>query len=346
MRSGPRSPWPLLWPFSLVYGAGAHLRARAYETGILRQRRLDGVVISVGNLTVGGTGKTPMVLWIAQRLLAEGKRVGILTRGYKGESVARTSPGANATSGERESTSDEVRLLEARLGEQVAFGVGADRFASGQRLAKQGVNWFVLDDGFQHLRLARDVDIVLIDATNPFGGGRLLPAGRLREPRGALARADIVVITRSERSPAIEAAVRRDSDAPIFYARPRLEAVRVWRGEYPGEEDRDARSRKLFAFCGIGNPGAFVSDLRQWGFDIVGHRFFPDHHRFAPEDASQIENEARAAGADGVICTEKDIFNLEGAAWKSFEVRYCSISMQIDNQEEFWRTIAQKAPPQ
>jgi len=333
----------LLWPFSLAYGAAAHLRARAYQTGILRQRRLEGAVISVGNLTVGGTGKTPMVLWIAQRLLAEGKRVGILTRGYKGESVAGTSSGASPISDEGESTSDEVRLLKARLGGQVAFGVGADRFANGQRLAKQGVNWFVLDDGFQHLQLARDVDIVLIDATNPFGGGKLLPAGRLREPRGALARADIVVITRSERSPAIEAAVRRDSEAPIFYARPRLDAVRVWRGEYPGEDDADARAKKLFAFCGIGNRAAFVSDLRQWGMQIVGHRFFPDHHRFAPEDAAQIESEARAAGADGVICTEKDIFNLGGERCTSFEVRYCTISMQIDNESEFWRAVAQKA---
>lgn len=336
----------LLWPFSLVYGAGAHLRAHAYETGILRQRRLDGIVISVGNLTVGGTGKTPMVVWIAQRLLAEGKRVGILTRGYKGASAAAPALGSSPTLTEGESTSDEVRLLKARLAEQVAFGVGADRFANGRRMAKQGVNWFVLDDGFQHLQLARDVDIVLIDATNPFGGGELLPAGRLREPRSALARADIVVITRSERSPAIEAAVRRDSDAPIFYARPRLDAVRVWRGEYPGKEDSGARAKKLFAVCGIGNPGAFVSDLRQWGFEIVGHRFFPDHHRCTPQDVAQIENEARAAGADGVICTEKDIFNLAGASRKSFEVRYCSISMQIDNESEFWRAIAQKALPQ
>jgi tetraacyldisaccharide 4'-kinase len=340
VRLGP----PFLWPLSLVYGGAAHLRARAYQTGILRQRRLDGVVISVGNLTVGGTGKTPMVLWIAQRLLAEGKRVGILTRGYRGESVPPLSPGSRSASAKGEWTSDEVRLLKARLGEQIAFGVGLDRFANGQRLAKQGVNWFVLDDGFQHLQLARDVDVVLIDATNPFGGGKLLPAGRLREPRSALGRADIVVITRSDRSPAIEAAVRRDSDAPIFYARTRLDAVRVWRGEYPGEEDWEARSKKLFAFCGIGNPAAFVVDLRQWGLQIVGQRFFPDHHRFTSRDVAQIEAEGRAAGADGVICTEKDIFNLGGTSWSSFGVRYCSISMQIDEESEFWRAMSLKAP--
>jgi len=173
----------VLWPLTLPYGAGVHLRARAYRKGILRQRRLGGMVISVGNLTTGGTGKTPMVIWIAQRLLVEGKSTGILTRGYRGEGNASAL------------TSDEVRLMQARLGDRVAFGVGADRFAGGSELAKRGVESFVLDDGFQHLQLARDADIVLIDAMNPFGGGHLLPAGRLREPPSALSRADIVVIT-------------------------------------------------------------------------------------------------------------------------------------------------------
>lgn len=331
----------LLWPLSLPYGAVAHLRARAYQTGIFRQRRLDGVVISVGNLTVGGTGKTPMVLWIAQRLLAGGKRVGILTRGYRGKPAAANSSRSAAMAGE--STSDEVRLLAKRLGEAVAFGVGSDRFANGQRLANQGVTWFILDDGFQHLQLARDVNIVLVDATSPFGGGRLLPAGRLREPRTALSRADIVVITRSDHAPAVEAAVRRDSDAPIFYARPKLDAIRVWRGQYPGEEDAGGRSKRLFAFCGIGNPNAFVADLRKWGFQVAGQKFFPDHHRYAPEDVAEIEGEARAIGSDGVICTEKDVFNLGSASWEQFDVRYCSISMQIDDDEKFWRTITVKA---
>lgn len=328
----------LLWPLSVSYGAIAHLRARAYRAGVLRQRRLDGVVISVGNLTVGGTGKTPMVLRIAERLVGEGKRIGILTRGYRGgeSSSADSGPGAI------ESTSDEVQLLKARLGPQVAFGVGANRFERGRELAKQGIDWFVLDDGFQHMQLARDVDIALIDATNPFGGGRVLPAGRLREPRTALSRADIIVITRSDHAPAIEAAVRRDSDAPIFYAAPQPGAVRVLRREYPGEEDAEARSKKLFAFCGIGNPNAFVADLRTWGFHVVGQRFFPDHHRYAPADISKIESDALDAKADGVICTEKDVFNLGGASRNSHEICYCPISMQLSDEQEFWRTVMAK----
>jgi tetraacyldisaccharide 4'-kinase len=330
----------LLWPLSVPYGAVAHLRARAYRKGILKQRRLEGVVISVGNLTAGGTGKTPMVLWIAERLLAEGKSVGILTRGYRGKKIA---PGADESVGD-DSTSDEVQLLKSRLGDRVAFGVGADRFECGQELERRGVKWFVLDDGFQHLALARDVDIVLIDATNPFGGGHVLPAGRLREPRTALSRADIIVITRSHHAPAVEAAIQRDSDAPIFYARPELDAVSA--PFHPHLTEQDARQRRLFAFCGIGNPSAFVADLRDWGFQIVGYRFFPDHHRYSAGDIHAIEREAKAVGAEGVICTEKDSFNYTGV-WRSMDLWVCAISMQVDRQDDFWRTLmemAERAP--
>jgi tetraacyldisaccharide 4'-kinase len=326
----------LLRPLSVPYGAVAHLRARAYRKGVLKQRRLDGTVISVGNLTVGGTGKTPMVLRIVGRLLAEGKSVGILTRGYRGKKIAQ---GAGKSGGD-DSTSDEVQLLKARLGDRVAFGVGADRFERGQEIARQGVKWFVLDDGFQHLALARDVDIVLVDATNPFGGGHMLPAGRMREPRTALSRADIIVITRSHHAPAVEAAVRRDSDAPIFYARAEPESVAA--PFHPHLTERDARQRRLFAFCGIGNPSAFVADLRDWGFQIAGHRFFPDHHRYSLSDINAIEREAKAVGAEGVICTEKDSFNYSGV-WRSMDLWVCVISMQVDRQEDFWRTVMEVA---
>lgn len=317
----------LLWPLSVLYGAAAHLRARLYRTGLLRRQRLQGAVISVGNLTTGGTGKTPMVLRIAEHLLAEGKSPGILTRGYRGES------------GPSGATSDEVRLLQARLGPRVQFGVGADRFATGRALATKGVDYFVLDDGFQHLQLARDVDILLIDATNPFGGGHVLPAGRLREPRSALARADIIVITRSDHAPAVEAVIRRDSGAPIFYAAPHLESVRVFHGEYPGEERTDAHAHKCFAFSGIGNPGVFPVDLREWGLVPVGYRIFRDHHKYSANDMNQIAAEATAAGADALMCTEKDIFNLAGVPLPALDLYYCRIVLQIANESQFWRSL-------
>ncbi|HUO33438.1 MAG TPA: tetraacyldisaccharide 4'-kinase [Candidatus Acidoferrum sp.] len=329
----------ILWPLSLPYGGLAHLRARAYRKGIFKQHRLDGIVVSVGNLTVGGTGKTPMVLWLAQNLAAEGKRVGILTRGYQGQA----SPDGDAG----KSTSDEVRLLHSRLGNRVAFGVGADRLARGKELAAKGIEWFLLDDGFQHLRLARDADIVLLDATDPFGGGHLLPAGRLREPRTALARADIIVITRSIHSPAVEAAVRRDSAAPVFYARTELEAVLPVPGSVAtSDESRpsapkpfDPHLAKLFAFCGIGNPSAFLHDLREWGFQIVGQRVFPDHHRYSLAEVDALAAAATASRAEGVIFTEKDVFNLSGLAWRLPNAHFCRIRLCLDREEEFWRAL-------
>jgi tetraacyldisaccharide 4'-kinase len=339
----------LLWPLTLPYGAVAHLRARAYRKGILKSQHLDGMVISVGNLTTGGTGKTPMVLWIAERLLAEGKNVGILTRGYRGDKIAAlptnnlqtaaTHAGAKIIS----RTGDEVRLLQSRLGDRVHFGVGANRLEQGRELAKRGVNWFILDDGFQHLQLARDVDIVLVDATNPFSGGRLLPAGHLREPRSALARAGIIVITRSTHAPAIESAIRRDSVAPIYYARPKLDAIHnVTDGQLGGTVAPDALP-KLFAFCGIGNPTAFLDDLRGWGLDIVGHKFFSDHHRYTGHDDQEILRQASEAGASGLICTEKDLYNLHANYYGKLPTFYCSISMQIDNADDFWSSVKSAA---
>src|SRR5215510_12218392 len=182
--------WPLpirilLWPFSRVYGIGSTWRAWLYSQGVLRARKLTAPVVSVGNLTVGGTGKTPMVLWLAERFTAEGKRVAILSRGYRG-------------SGE---TSDEIELMRTKLRDGVVFGVGPDRFAEGRKIeSKRLVDVFLLDDGFQHLALARDLDILLVDSTRPLQRERLLPAGRLREPASAIARADLVVVTRAHQA--------------------------------------------------------------------------------------------------------------------------------------------------
>lgn len=323
--SGTRA---LLWPLSMVYGAVAHFRARAYRTGLRKQRRLDGCVISVGNLTTGGTGKTPMVAWIAERLMKGGKATCILTRGYRGESREGAVD-----------SSDEVKLLRARLGERVAIGVGADRYASGRELARQGIEWFVLDDGFQHLQLARDLDLVLIDATNPFGGGCLLPAGRLREPKSALRRADIIVITRSAHAPAVEAAVRRESSAPIFYAHSRLDAIRSFTDGQMGGAISTAEVGPAFAFCGIGNPGAFLADLRAWGVQVAGHKFFRDHHRYTSRDDEEIMRGAKAAGARALICTEKDLYNLCSKDYGGMPLYFCRISLAIDREDEFWNCV-------
>jgi tetraacyldisaccharide 4'-kinase len=323
-----------LWPFSVLYEAGARLRVRLYRHGLLQRRRLDGTVISVGNLTVGGTGKTPMVIWLAERLIAEGQRPAILKRGYRG----RTRKGEGG-----QPDSDEVALLRMRLGAGAQLGVGKNRYASGRVLERHGAEWFLLDDGFQHLALQRDADIVLVDTSDPFGGGKLLPHGRLREPLSALQRASIVVITRSERAPAVESLVRRNTQAPIFYAQVELQTVLrapALAVEWPLADRSAAR---VFAFCGIGNPRAFFYDLRRWGFTVVGEKTFWDHHRYSPGDLAGLERAAHAVQADAMICTEKDVFNLRDAGTGNLPVYACRVGLQVLDGDRFWGAVKSAA---
>jgi tetraacyldisaccharide 4'-kinase len=332
----------LLWPLSVLYSIVSRVRAWCYARGIFRKRKLPGTVISVGNLTAGGTGKTPMVLWIAERLAGEGRHAAILTRGYRGTSERSAEAGAGANAGSAAPgvpQSDEVALLRDRLVGKVQLGVGADRFKNGELLARHGVEWFVLDDGFQHLRLARDADVVLLDATDPFGGGRTLPSGRLREPVSALRRADAVVVTRSVQSPApaIEGIIRRHTASPIFYAATQLVSVlRVPRLDValPPEDTRRAR---FLAFCGVGNPPAFFGDLRAWGFQIAGERSFADHHVYSAREISDLEKAAAACGADALLCTEKDVWNLRHVQFAALPAYCCRISLQLP--ENFWDTL-------
>jgi tetraacyldisaccharide 4'-kinase len=320
----------LLQPLGLLYGTAMRLRIALYEHGLLRSRRLPGTVISVGNLTVGGTGKTPMVLWIAERLVEEGHHPAILTRGYRGLGQGDASAGA---------PSDEVALLRQRLDGRAQFGVGKDRYKNGLALAKDGAEWFILDDGFQHLELQRDANIVLLDATDPFGGGGVLPAGRLREPRSGLVRADIVIITRTSRAPALETIVRRFTKAPIFYGQTRDDGVLRVPSSPEALPEGERRQYKFFAFCGIGNPVAFFADLKSWGFSVVGQRSFADHHRYSDAEIQELQAAAEAAGANALICTEKDVFNLPASVAAALPIYACRIRLALNDENAFWTAV-------
>ena len=220
------------------------------------------------------------------------------------------------------------------------MSVNADRYEGAQPLLARGVNWFVMDDGFQHLKLERDVNVTLVDATDPFGGG-LLPAGRAREPRSALGRADIVVITRAIRAPGLEAALRRYTDAPFFYA------TTVWDELAPlstgGATASTNGQPRYFAFCGIGNPDAFFSDLRRWsrqlrGF-LVGEMPFRDHHRYSSEDLAAIERAARTSGATALVCTEKDARNLPASVTTGLPLFSCRVRLVPADEEAVYRAI-------
>jgi len=354
-----------LLPFSPLYGVAARLRAGAYRSGVLRSRRLPATVISVGNLTVGGTGKTPFVAWLAEHIERQGCRVAILSRGYRGFGRGSADSTGEILLGAAPGGADEPVLLHARLAGRVPIAVGPNRYLAAQPLLARGVDWFVLDDGFQHLQLRRDVDVVLVDATDPFGGG-LLPAGRAREPRFALRRADILVITRAVRAPGLEAALRRYSTAPIFYATtlwdelvplPVQPPANVQPSNSTGEKalpgvpvppPSSANGQpRFFAFCGIGNPDAFFSDLHLWSGqlrgDVVGEKTFPDHHVYSPQDLLVLEHAARDAGGTALVCTEKDARNLPSPRVSTLPLFACRIRLVPADEQGVLRAILQVA---
>ena len=288
---------------SVGYRAAGLTRDALLAIGLLPIARLPVPVVSVGNLTAGGTGKTPFVAWLARRALSMGRKPGILSRGY-GPSPAGTA------------VSDEGVLLADLLGDAVPQGEDPSRARGGRRLldAHPHLDLLLLDDGFQHRRLFRDRDVVLLDATNPFGFGKLLPRGLLREPRGALARATAVVVTRAERVPrdaidALREALQRLSPTAIFGAarttpRALVDAAGVERPV------ADLAGRSVFAYAGIGNPEQFERTLADAGAAVVGRWFAPDHHEPTPSDVARLAALARAARADRVVVTRKDLVKL------------------------------------
>ena len=313
----------LLYPVSICFGWIVGLRLWLYRSGKLKQRRLNGKVISVGNLTVGGTGKTPMVLWLAERFVAEGKRVAILSRGYRGA----------------DGTSDEIAMLKARLGDKVAFGVGPDRYAEGRRLEERGpVDVFLLDDGFQHLALARDVDVLMLDGSRKLKNEALLPAGMLREPISGCARADVLVVTRKTEREAVEAADAHQH--AIFYAQTRLLGFRLI-GEGGGTPKyvSEMGAGPFFGFCGIGNAEAFWADLQRWHVPIAGTMSFRDHHRYTAGDLHCLQGAADAAGALGFVTTEKDEQNLGDAAGLKLATYAAVIEFVMSSESEFAATL-------
>lgn len=315
----------LLWPFSVIYGAYALARAWLYQNGWLQQKHLRGKVISVGNLTAGGTGKTPMVMWLAEKFLAQGKRVAILSRGYRGSGA----------------TSDEIELMKHRLGDQVTFGVGTNRFAEGQHIeAAKPVDIFLLDDGFQHLKLARDLDIVMLDGSRKLKNEWLLPAGALREPISASRRADVLVVTRKAERPEIEAS---DSHSfSIFYAQTRLLGFRRLPGDGRLHYVSEVGPGPFFAFCGIGNPQAFFDDLSHWHVPIAGKRSFRDHHRYSTKELQSLKREALRAGAIAFVTTDKDACNISDMKGFELPIFAAAIELAMSSESEFDATLERK----
>ena len=302
----------VLVPLSYLYALVVIVRGWFYDYGWLKQKQLPCKVISVGNIAAGGTGKTPAVIWIAKVLQDTGCQIAILLRGYNRQK--RTSPTQIVSDGQKilvsvEASGDEASMIAREL-PSVPVVVGKDRYAAGhQILERWNIDVLILDDGFQHRSLARDLDIVTVDATQPFGTERLLPAGTLREPVSALRRADVVLLTRIDLVQSPILAHKKIEwwvgGKPILHSCHR--PVKLYQlGVCEVLDFSVLKGKRLFAVCSVGNPAAFVETLNYYEPESVVLFPFPDHHRYTQTDFTRIRDSARQAGTDLIITTSKD----------------------------------------
>jgi tetraacyldisaccharide 4'-kinase len=326
----------ILPPLSVLYSAVTRTRLTLYRRGTFHSTRLDRPVISVGNITTGGTGKTPLVEWVSRTVAAAGKKVCILTRGYGRDNPGRlvvVSDGATVLATPSEA-GDEPFLLATKLLGQAAVISNADRVAAGKQAISQfNTDCFVLDDGFQHLRLERDLNLLTIDATNPWGGGHLLPYGRLREPLSGLNRADAIVITRADQVNNLDTLhdeIRKHArDVPVFESR--MFTSRVT----PLHDSPETVVPAVAAFCAVGNPRSFFDAVTQ---EVVLQKAFPDHHRYTQSDIDSLIDDAKRAGANSLITTAKDAVKLRSLSF-SLPCYVQEIEPWIENADELIRLI-------
>jgi tetraacyldisaccharide 4'-kinase len=293
------------------YGVGVGLRNAAYDRGLLPVRRLPCRVICVGNLTAGGTGKTPTVVWLAGVLSGAGRRVAVVLRGYGGKAKTATRV-VSDDRGLREdwrAVGDEAVLLATRL-PGIPVVIGADRHAAGlAALAAFQPEVIVLDDGFQHRRLHRDVDLMLVDATDPFGGGWLLPRGRLREWVAGVRRAHAILVTRSNEAGGLEGLREQlgvlAPGVPVACAVHKPSALLELPYGKPTPLE-GLRGSRILAVSGIANPRSFRRTLEAVGMDVADHLGYPDHHPYGAVERADIGRSARQKGAQAIVTTEKD----------------------------------------
>ena len=312
----------LLWILSKIYLLILVLRRAAYQSGLFKSFKLPKPVISVGNLTMGGVGKTPLVGFLVKALKGNGSRPAVLMRGYMEQSQEGQAP-----------QSDEAAMLETKW--NVSVLAGADRVKNAQSfLQNNTADVFLLDDGFQHWRLSRDLDIVTIDATNPWGNGHVLPRGILREPKDALARADVFVLTKvdlgKEHLEEIKAELKRFNPKALV-----VEAIHkpVLFSDLRSGAESDfvsIRGHKICTVCGIGSPNSFIKTLVELEADIGEHFGFMDHHVYSIEDIRNIIEVCQSKGIETVVTTEKD-----AVKWKTFlnvfpeMIRVLSLKIEI-----------------
>ncbi|MCX6355756.1 MAG: tetraacyldisaccharide 4'-kinase [Candidatus Aureabacteria bacterium] len=324
----------LLWCLSLLYRLCAAVRSWAYDRHILKSSRLPLPVISVGNIVVGGAGKTPFVEFLASELKNRGTRVAILSRGYKGRNMETpphlVSDGTRVLLSAGEAGDEPVMLAKKLTG--VIVVTDPDRLRAGrQTVQRLGADLFVLDDGFQHRKLARDVDILLLDCCRPFGNGNLLPAGQLRETPRSIRRADIIVFTRCVSPPpqALVAEVRGfNSRAPVFTASIEPSGLTEIRTGVM-RDPVFLKGKRIAAFSAIARPDDFGRKLARLEATVVYHRPFPDHHMFTGREIKDVIDAGFSAGAEAIVTTAKDAVRLPEGLSAAVPLFSLEIEMKI-----------------
>ena len=341
------SPWlPLLAVFSVLYGVGVRLRLWAYSQGIFKTKTLPGLVVSIGNLTTGGTGKTPAAIMLARWALNEGYCVAVLSRGYGGRyksKVLEVSDGKCIKADPRE-TGDEPYLLAQKL-PGIPVVISRKRYLAGLIAhGKFGSDFFILDDGFQHLELKRDLDLVLLDATSPFGNGHVLPWGALREPIDQLARADGYIITRfSSRG--------GSGDNLPDLLKWKFPATHIFCADhlpdkvaFPYSDEVHGpgflKGKRILAFAGIARPEVFKETLIELGSEVVYFRGFRDHHQFEKEEIQALIDMKEKLDVQYLLTTEKDWVRMASIAPVCAEMGYLCIKFDfVTNQNDFFKMI-------
>jgi tetraacyldisaccharide 4'-kinase len=336
---------PLLAFFSVLYGQGIGLRLLAYNRGLFKRKSLPGFVVSIGNLTAGGTGKTPAAVMLAKWASEKGYCVAVLSRGYKGRyknKVLEVSDGTRIHA-DPGVTGDEPYLLAKKLS-GIPVIISKTRYLAGLFAhGKFGSDFFILDDGFQHLDLKRDLDLTLIDASRPFGNGHLLPWGPLREPVDQLTRADAFILTRAcqygSNGRAVNFLNRRFPTTPVFYGDHIPEKV-VFPHSNKVCDAGILKGKRILAFAGIARPESFKDTLIRLGADAVYLKGFRDHHRFNREEIQALIRRKEKINADCLLTTEKDWVRMSSFHPVPPDMGYLCIRFSlVSGESEFFEMV-------
>ena len=331
---------PILYPLSLLYRTVIALRNLFVDLGIFSQNRVDATVISVGNLSVGGTGKTPLILYLIDLLSLSEKKIAVLTRGYGRSSSSPLLYLPSEKIGDWLESGDEPFLLKKRV-ENLTVSVDSKRIrGAAEAIEKAGSELILLDDGFQHRTIKRDLNIVIVEDPVNFKNRLLIPAGRLREPLNSLGRADIVVFMGSETD---SAAVHKYLSSETILCGGLKELDSLFKMNSDEVLDLSELSgKKLTAFCGIGNPDGFRSTLNSFNPALLELLEFPDHHNYTLSDLEKIRKSYVSSNSDFLITTEKDGFKLPSDFFSDIDLNILRIAFKIMwNKDKFDKKISE-----